>query len=504
MIAAIQNELVFMTEVVQYDMYTEEGGTPASVICPMDDPTSDICKTDSQGAQASRHISGNCALRWNGFVSTMDAVTDWGKECEFYIKVNADVEGPVYMYYQIDHVFQNHREYVKSRSFKMEHGDITTAQAEDCSPMRYTTGQNVCNAILQNNKAHCEQLGATDCSNDDLCITGKTMVPCGNAAYSTFNDRFQATLLRQEEGEPELRGSESTPALTPINFPEIYNAASGAVQGNYDKMLEEISAEKQDLRAYKLCCDDERIRSFPFALTGPGSWLPQDGVVSTSANPPTKELLAGSLDTPKTIFASPWWSKNNIAWPTDVESKYKYASWDAASYTDQGPLQAAQSTHTVERCKARCAPDAAPPAPGSPWPGCPFSTTDNYQERCEQLTMTLPRMDDEDFIVWMRYATTQDFSKLHRVLDFNLKAGDVLLIKAFNYFQLPMHGRKKLFLSTAASVGGKGFALAALWIFDAGVCALIAAVFCVWHRKKSQTIEKEIDTILFRAQKKSR
>merc|ERR1719499_180921 len=51
--------------------------------------------------------------------------------------------------------------------------------------------------------------------------------------------------------------------------------------------------------------------------------------------------------------------------------------------------------------------------------------------------LTLPKMDDEDFIVWMRPAENYKFWKLHRIVKgITLYAGDTLIVDIETYFQV--------------------------------------------------------------------
>lgn len=77
-----------------------------------------------------------------------------------------DVEGPVYLYYELTNFFQNHRRYVKSRSDAQLRGDdVSSADLEEaCSPLA--------------------QWGGVD------------LYPCGLIANSYFNDTFLVALDR--------------------------------------------------------------------------------------------------------------------------------------------------------------------------------------------------------------------------------------------------------------------------------------------------------------------
>jgi len=67
------------------------------------------------------------------------------------------MKAPVYLYYQMNNYYQNHRRYVKSRNDKQLAGTFysDTSQLADCDPLR--------------------------------SLNGKVLDPCGLIAYSVFN-----------------------------------------------------------------------------------------------------------------------------------------------------------------------------------------------------------------------------------------------------------------------------------------------------------------------------
>jgi len=78
-------------------------------------------------------------------------------KCVVNIDIEADMEGPVYMYYGLTNFYQNHRRYVKSRSEAQLLGKIETdVSTSDCAPF--------------------------------TMIGDKPIVPCGAIANSLFND----------------------------------------------------------------------------------------------------------------------------------------------------------------------------------------------------------------------------------------------------------------------------------------------------------------------------
>jgi len=59
-----------------------------------------------------------------------------GAECIVTLPIKEKIVAPVYVYYQLDNFYQNHRRYVKSRSFAQLQGTYLTAdKLADCDPI---------------------------------------------------------------------------------------------------------------------------------------------------------------------------------------------------------------------------------------------------------------------------------------------------------------------------------------------------------------------------------
>ena len=90
------------------------------------------------------------------------------KTCTISFNIDKKMEQPVYVYYQLDNFYQNHRRYVKSRSDKQLRGEtVVSSDLEDCAPLTEITLE-----------------GAT---------TPKSLSPCGLIANSLFNDTIALT-----------------------------------------------------------------------------------------------------------------------------------------------------------------------------------------------------------------------------------------------------------------------------------------------------------------------
>ncbi|KAJ4960893.1 hypothetical protein NE237_020803 [Protea cynaroides] len=81
------------------------------------------------------------------------------KSCSRTLTVPKLMKSPVYVYYQLDNFYQNHRRYVKSRSDKQ---------------------------LMSNTYAH----ETSTCAPEDTTANGLPIVPCGLVAWSLFNDTY--------------------------------------------------------------------------------------------------------------------------------------------------------------------------------------------------------------------------------------------------------------------------------------------------------------------------
>ncbi|XP_028791638.1 putative ALA-interacting subunit 2 [Neltuma alba] len=81
------------------------------------------------------------------------------KNCSRFLKVPKSMRAPIYIYYQLDNYYQNHRRYVKSRS-----------------------DQQLLQGLGHNGTSSCKPLESSN---------GQPIVPCGLIAWSLFNDTYR-------------------------------------------------------------------------------------------------------------------------------------------------------------------------------------------------------------------------------------------------------------------------------------------------------------------------
>lgn len=89
------------------------------------------------------------------------------KSCNRSIRVPKRMKKPIYVYYQLDNFYQNHRRYVKSRSDKQLRDKNSANEVDSCKPEDYTPGQI-------------------------------PIVPCGLIAWSLFNDTYSFSRNKQQ------------------------------------------------------------------------------------------------------------------------------------------------------------------------------------------------------------------------------------------------------------------------------------------------------------------
>lgn len=93
--------------------------------------------------------------------------------------------GPVFVYYQLDNFYQNHRRYVKSRDYKQLMGETRTP----------TDVANTCDPIILNKDL--ANVGYTKSVNNKDLDPDAVAIPCGLIAKSYFNDTY---LLSVQDG----------------------------------------------------------------------------------------------------------------------------------------------------------------------------------------------------------------------------------------------------------------------------------------------------------------
>jgi len=88
------------------------------------------------------------------------------------------MKAPVFVYYQLDNFYQNHRRYVKSKDYKQLMGEkIAIDDLGQCDPIK--TNANLANVKIINNV------------NGKALVPTEAATPCGLIAKSIFTDSYE-------------------------------------------------------------------------------------------------------------------------------------------------------------------------------------------------------------------------------------------------------------------------------------------------------------------------
>jgi hypothetical protein len=91
--------------------------------------------------------------------------------------ISQPIQPPIYVYYQLDNFYQNHRRYVKSRSYDQLKGEyVNTDKAFQCDPI--IRNKDIANPLMNYKKT--KVLNPEDVA-----------MPCGLVAKSFFNDTYK-------------------------------------------------------------------------------------------------------------------------------------------------------------------------------------------------------------------------------------------------------------------------------------------------------------------------
>jgi len=104
-----------------------------------------------------------------------------GYNCQVEFTLNTDFTGNVFVYYQLDNFYQNHRRYVKSRDYKQLMGETRTIDQI----------KTPCDPIVYNKDLLSAGINQTVSGISFDTIPDEAAIPCGLIAKSLFNDTYE-------------------------------------------------------------------------------------------------------------------------------------------------------------------------------------------------------------------------------------------------------------------------------------------------------------------------
>lgn len=118
-------------------------------------------------------VGGSSGSQRDAFEAKLASSAGAGFNCTVTLTADEDMDGPVYVYYELSKFYQNHRRYVKSKSDMQLRGktSLSSEDTTDCKPELYVNGDS----------------------------SQGTVLPCGLIAWSYFNDTFTTSDVTVDE-----------------------------------------------------------------------------------------------------------------------------------------------------------------------------------------------------------------------------------------------------------------------------------------------------------------
>ena len=113
-------------------------------------------------------ISSNQIQEYN--INYSDSCSN-NNNCSIHFTIDKEINSPIFLYYELDNFYQNHRKYLKSKNSKQLLGEaVTNVDTQSCSPKitNKEMGKNI-------------SFKGKNLSNDEIAY------PCGLIAFSFFN-----------------------------------------------------------------------------------------------------------------------------------------------------------------------------------------------------------------------------------------------------------------------------------------------------------------------------
>jgi len=113
----------------------------------------------------------------------LETCSTLGTVCAVSFVLTENITGPVYIYYEIDNFYQNHRRYILTiPTYQLRGEDLEADDLSDCDPIIYN-----------------QDLPVTTAVDGSALDPAAVAIPCGNAARAFFNDTY--ILIRNDDNK---------------------------------------------------------------------------------------------------------------------------------------------------------------------------------------------------------------------------------------------------------------------------------------------------------------
>lgn len=370
------------------------------------------------------------------------------KDCEITIEITQDIEtgDSIYVYYQIDKFYQNHRRYVQSvapnqldNTYQMSIGDTSSTT--------YSNLQTYCNP------------DSSFTAVIPYLTAARIFYPCGLIALSTFNDGIELSGFERGTDQVTYNAgffvSSTSSTFNNTNSPKL---VTDDIAWSYDMSNKFKNPTSTDCKN-----GDGSVNLGSTGNLCPQNYYQYKYLWQTYSQFVCYPAMAGAPNTPN-VTGSPS-EAACIDWNTYINTLgvETFGATEWAAFT----LNRGNFTGDNSGC-AQCNAGFVLTSAGGILPPLPDGSAG---------------VRDEGFVVWMRTAGLPTFRKLYGTIKAptdGFKKGDKLTFSVIpNFLVSTIEGSKSLVVGTVSPLGGKNNVLGIAYITVGSICIFLAAVFAV-------------------------
>lgn len=365
--------------------------------------------------------------------------------------VSRRIPAPVFIYYKLENLYQNHRMYIKS---------VNTLQLSD----EDTTLQKECRPFLSPG-----EYKSLDLSQDAMDKINRDLLPNGGNETTDANGTLirYSPLTRDSEGSRAATMVQKNSDDTPFDATQIVYNPCGLIPWSMFNDTIDIVKLPDCSSTTEQCSNRNHVNNYSLASILDG--LNQTHFICKGDN---YEAIGPHID----AEIGPNCHKKGIVWPTDLGYRFNPPRKEKPypSLTHQGWPNVSLFTPVTTKT------DKLDPT-GVTVTYMPSAYSEYIRNGwyLGERGHSIPQSVDLDLIVWLRIAPLSTFQKLYRRIDQDLEPGNYSFIIHERYDVSRFGGSKSVVLTTTGWMGQKNYILGILYLLMGSLFAIFAIAFSI-------------------------